>query len=82
MSRFELFPPPPPEDFSDKTQVTPASARARESFDLCPLQPERDDLVEILLPLSPEVGSDVDWWCGQPGERRGGDYLRRGMVVG
>lgn len=67
---------------SDKTQVSSASARTRESFDISPMEPEHDDLVEMLLPLSPEVGSDVEWWCGPRGERRDGDYLRKNLVVG
>ena len=42
----------------------------RELTDMLPLAPTRDDLVEPLLPLVPEC------------ERRDGDYLRRGYVVG
>lgn len=72
-------------DDADKTKVSPASAEARAELDLQPMEPERDDFVEPLLPLVPAVASDVEWWCGPRWERRDGDYLRAGecpMVVG
>jgi hypothetical protein len=64
------------------TEVSPASKRARDSFALQPIEPERDDFVEPLLPLVPECESHVWWWCGPRGDRRDGDYLRRSYVVG
>ena len=64
-----------------RTRVIEAR-RAPNAGGLPALEPERDDFVEPLLPLVPECDSDVEWWCGPRGDRRGGEYLRRSYVVG
>jgi hypothetical protein len=56
--------------------------RAPHGGGLPALEPERDDFIEPLLPLTPACDSDVWWWCGPRGDRRDGGYLRKSYVVG